>query len=124
MVEIQQLYARYNHAIDFGNADAWAGCFTPDGLFSAAGTGEFRGTSALAEFARSMAGRTNGRHWTNNLLVEGEGAGATARCYLLYVQNSAAGKPPTALLTGVYSDTLARGPAGWRFATRSFAPDA
>jgi len=32
--EIQQLYAKYNHAIDSGNADAYADTFTPDGVFN------------------------------------------------------------------------------------------
>src|SRR5947209_73059 len=30
---IQELIARYNHAIDFGNYDAWVECFTIDGIF-------------------------------------------------------------------------------------------
>lgn len=32
--EIQQLYAKYNHAIDSGNADGYADTFTPDGVFN------------------------------------------------------------------------------------------
>jgi 3-phenylpropionate/cinnamic acid dioxygenase small subunit len=30
---IQELIARYNHAIDFGNYDAWVECFAEDGVF-------------------------------------------------------------------------------------------
>ena len=124
MVGIQQLYARYNHAIDSGDADGWASCFTADGRFSASGVGDLQGTAALAAFARSIAGRTSGRHWTNNLLVEGDGGGATAKCYFVYLQSGAAGKPPAAAFTGMYTDTLDRGHDGWRFAARSFVADA
>ena len=124
LVAIQQLYARYNHAIDFGDAEAWAACLTPDGRMIAKGTGDFQGTEALTAFAKSMAAQINGRHWTNNLLVEGSGAGATAKCYLLFVRNGAAGHAPSVVLSGVYTDTLAKGPSGWKFAARDFAPDA
>ena len=44
--EIQQLYARYNIAIDGGDGEAWAATFTPDGAFQSVGrprcAGEFR----------------------------------------------------------------------------------
>ncbi len=32
--EIQQLYARYNNAIDSGDAEGWAATFTSDGVFN------------------------------------------------------------------------------------------
>src|SRR5262245_27050430 len=37
---IRQLLTRYNVAIDFGDAEAWAGCFTPDGTFECIGVPE------------------------------------------------------------------------------------
>ena len=51
---IQQLYARYNHAIDFGRADEWAACFTSDGVFNSSAAGEFihYGTHFTNMFAR------------------------------------------------------------------------
>src|SRR5690606_15710924 len=42
-IEIQQLYARYNTAIDRNDADAWADTFTADGVFA----GNFKGREAL-----------------------------------------------------------------------------
>ena len=50
-LEILQLAARYNHAIDYGDPEAWAGTFTADGTFNTAtgrparprGPGEVRG---------------------------------------------------------------------------------
>ena len=32
--EIRQLLARYNFAVDLGDADSWVNTFTPDGTFS------------------------------------------------------------------------------------------
>ena len=39
-IDIEQLYATYNHAIDSGDADAWAATFTPDGSFNTRFTGK------------------------------------------------------------------------------------
>ncbi|MDZ7729253.1 MAG: nuclear transport factor 2 family protein [Dehalococcoidia bacterium] len=55
-LEIQELYARYNHALDFGDASGWAGCFTPDGVF-ASPNGTFSGTEQLQQFAQGFADR-------------------------------------------------------------------
>ena len=33
-IDIQQLYARYNIAIDTGDGEGWAATFTPDGVFN------------------------------------------------------------------------------------------
>ena len=33
-IEIQQLYARYNNAIDSGDAEGYAATFVPDGTFN------------------------------------------------------------------------------------------
>ena len=46
-VDIEQLYAQYNHAIDSGDAEAWAATFTADGSFN-----KFTGHEALAGFVR------------------------------------------------------------------------
>ena len=32
-IEIQQLYAKYAHALDLGDAEGWANTFTPGGVF-------------------------------------------------------------------------------------------
>ena len=51
---IQQLYARYNHNLDFGKAAEWSETFTPDGTFTGAG-GKFAGTEQLQGFANFFA---------------------------------------------------------------------
>jgi len=45
--EIQQLYAKYNIAIDSGDAEGYAATFTPDGVFN-----QFSGHDALVGFAK------------------------------------------------------------------------
>ena len=62
---IQQLYARYNHAIDSGNGAGWAATFAADGVFTSA-SGTFTGTQQLAEFATGFGSRLKARHWTGN----------------------------------------------------------
>ena len=44
-IDIEQLYATYNHAIDSGDAQGWAGTFTPDGTFN-----KFAGHDQLVGF--------------------------------------------------------------------------
>jgi hypothetical protein len=118
---IQQLYARYNHAIDSGDAAGWAACFTGDGTFASA-TGNFAGTEQLTTFAQGFASRLKARHWTNNLVVESDGDGAKGTCYLMLLRLGE-GTPATILTTGIYTDRLVRDSGGWRFASRSVAGD-
>lgn len=121
---IQQLYARYNHAIDAGKGDDWAACFTSDAVFSS-GSGTFTGTAALAEFATGFGSRMKARHWTNNLIVSGEGDSAAGSCYLVLYRLTPGEKPPASILaTAIYNDELAKGGGVWRFTKRVATGDA
>ena len=119
---IQQLYARYNHAIDAGKAAEWAGCFTPQGVFDAGATGRFEGTEALSGFATGFAAQLKARHWTNNLLLDGDAAAATGSCYLNLLALQA-GKPAATIATGIYTDALVKQGGEWRFTTRTMTAD-
>lgn len=119
---IHELYSRYNHAIDFGDPDAWADCFVDDGVFES-GQGSFKGRDQLRAFAQGYAERITGRHWTNNILVEPAGNGAASgKCYLMLYRLDGE-KGPSILVTGVYNDTLTQDNGAWRFASRTVAPD-
>jgi len=123
-IDIQMLYARYNHAIDSGKAAAWAATFTPDATFSATGQPASQGTAALAAFAQGFHANMQGkaRHWTNNLIIEpAAAAGATGTCYLLLYRLGGPGEAPAILVSGLYSDTLTKAADGWKFASRSAA---
>lgn len=120
-LDIQQLYGRYNFAIDFGDASGWAATFTPDGTF-ASGNGTFSGPEQLEAFAKGFAERIKGRHWINNLVIDGSSDGATGKCYLvLYRLGDGA---PSVLTTAVYNDELKRTADGWRFKSRKVTADA
>jgi hypothetical protein len=122
---IQQIYAKYNHAIDSGNGAGWAATFATDGVFTSA-SGTFNGTEQLAGFATGFASRLKARHWTNNLVLEGDGGKATGTCYLILLRLTPGEQPPASILTtAIYNDELSKGPDGaWRFTKRTVTGDA
>jgi ketosteroid isomerase-like protein len=123
--EIRQLLARYNFAVDLGDADGWAGCFTTDGVFLCTPeggplTGRHEGRDALVAYARTHYGINKGRarHWNWNLEIEGDGGTASMRCYLLSVRATSPESPAALGVTGVYRDRLAKVDGRWLFAER------
>ncbi len=118
-IEIQQLYARYNEAIDSGDADAYADTFTADGAFNT-----FKGRDGLIDFIAQWTGRMNGgsrRHWNTNLVITPAPGGASGSVYLMLLDVSV--RPPAIASTAKYSDTLVKTPQGWRFKTRTTRAD-
>jgi hypothetical protein len=118
-VEIQQLYAKYNNAIDSGDGEAWASTFTPDGVFNTVS-----GHDALVGFVKTWREKLNGatrKHWNTNLLISGNSKEATGSVYLMLVDFSA--KPPGILFTGTYADSLVKTKDGWRFTKRTTKAD-
>lgn len=109
-MDITQLYAAYNNAIDGGNADAYAKLFTPDGAFN-----DLVGRDALVAFVKRRAASTQ-RHWNSNLVIAPTPEGANGSVYLLLVDVAA--KPPAIVLAASYVDTLVKTPDGWRFKKR------
>ena len=113
--EIQQLYARYNVAIDTGDAEAYAATFTPDGMFN-----NFTGRDALIGFIKTWRERLNGasrRHWNSNLLISGDTKTASGSVYLMLLDVST--KPATIVAVGSYTDSLIKTSDGWRFTKRT-----
>jgi ketosteroid isomerase-like protein len=118
-MEIQQLYSRYNMAIDMGDAEGWAACFTPDGVFQT-----FNGHDALVGFINTWKERMKGgnmRHWNSNLAITPSADGATGAVYLLLVDISA--KPPAIQSASMYKDVLVKTANGWRFKNRQVKGD-
>ena len=114
---IQELLARYNHAIDGGDPEGWAATFAPDGTFESRGE-VHTGTEQLATFARGFQQRLPGaRHWNNNLVIDGDGEQATTTCYLqLWREGQLASE-------GRYVDTLRKIDGQWRFTSRKVVRD-
>jgi hypothetical protein len=138
--EITDLYARYNHASDAGDAEAYGGCFTVDGVLRVRGLevrdgvmrrdpgAEFaiRGREELTAFKRrDHAGRGGRyrRHWNGSLwLSPADGGAVRGRCYL-HAYDGERGGLPVLAQTGVYEDTIVRDGTAWRFALRRLTLD-
>jgi ketosteroid isomerase-like protein len=117
--ELQQLYARYNVAIDSGDAEGYAATFTPDGVFN-----NFSGHDALVGFVKTWRERLNGanrRHWNTNLLISGDGKTATGSVYLMLLDVST--KPVSIAAVATYTDSLVKTADGWRFSKRTTHSD-
>src|SRR3954451_1623641 len=116
--QIRTLLARYNFAIDDGDAAAWAACFTPDGVFESTGVEstlvhiEAKDLHAFAERQHAIT-QGRGRHWTNNEIIEVDGDRATMTCYLLAVTTGR-----RIASTGVYRDELRKVDGRWLFTLR------
>lgn len=119
-IDIEQLYATYNHAIDDGDGESWAATFTPDGSFN-----RFTGKEALIGFIKTWREKMNGanrRHWNTNLRITPAAEGAKATVLLMILDVGT--KPPSIVSTGQYTDVLVKTPQGWRFKTRVIKGDA
>jgi uncharacterized protein (TIGR02246 family) len=115
---IRELLARYNHAIDSHQIDELVGLFTDDGVFEAGGGRAMKGPDELRAFAEGVPAGL--RHFLANEIIDVDGDEATVRAYLFIL----AGKPAAAVTIGVYADLVHRVDGRWRFARRTFTPDA
>lgn len=120
IVAIQQLYARYNTAIDTGDGEAFAACFVPDGVFNPGHT-LVEGREAIAGFAvDTHKNLPLMRHDATNVVIDGDGDRATGSAFLV---GYLAGPDHKVIVTGRYRDQLVRTADGWQFTDRQFAPD-
>lgn len=111
-LEIQQLYARYAHTLDLGDAEGWADTFTPDGVFA-----DSTGRAELITFAEGFYGRGgDARHWNSQVLITPTADGADGSCYLLLVNTGA--QPASITVSGIYRDKIVKTSGGWRFKER------
>jgi hypothetical protein len=118
-IDIQQLYARYNNAIDAGDGEAYAGTFTPDGVFNT-----FTGHDALVGFIKNWRDNLNGatrRHWNTNLVITPTPDGASGTVYLFLMDLSV--RPPVIGSAARYEDSLVKTGQGWRFKKRTTRGD-
>jgi hypothetical protein len=119
-IDLQQLYARYNMAIDSGDGEAWAATFTPDGVFNTTNVGH----DALVQFVKDWREKRDGanrRHANSNLLYTPTDTGARGTCYLILLDIGV--RPAAIAMTGVYDDVIVRTPRGWRFTSRTVRID-
>ena len=113
LVEIQQLYAKYNWTIDAGDSEGYASTFTPDGVFNAN-----VGHDAIVKFSDAFHAGLGARvrHWNTNLLIQPSPTGANGQVYLVLVDFST--KPASIVASASYTDELVKTSQGWRFKKR------
>jgi hypothetical protein len=118
LVDIQQLYAKYNWTLDAGDAEGYASTFTPDGVFN-----NNVGHDAIVKFAETFHGGMGARvrHWNTNLMIVPTPEGAHGQVYLVLVDFST--KPATIATSASYSDDLVKTAQSWRFKKRATKGD-
>jgi len=124
-IAIQQLYARYCVCMDTGDMKGWAHCFTVDGEFATYTV--HKGRDNIEAYGADVMARrqtnpwTNGQHWNNNLIVEGDGGKAQAMCYLMVIGKMKDSGEMKIVIQGWYGDELAKEDGQWKFKARRVA---
>jgi len=122
-LEIMELTARYNFAIDNRLAEEWADVFTDDGALWSDGNLRAAGRADLEEYMRvSARGGQQIRHFTSNTIIEGQGKNATLRMYVMTWNINGGGMVPYVM--GSYDDTLVKVNGQWKFKLRRVTPHA
>lgn len=114
---IGEVLATYCHCLDQGRFDELRDLFVPDcRLDFGAVFGVFEGTDGLRRFT-DLLGKLGifMRHYTTNVLIDGDGARARAESYVLAITGPA-GSRNTA--TGRYEDELVKRDGRWLLRTR------
>ena len=130
-LDIQQLVARYAHAMDTGadNGNAYADLFAADGEFVGPAGPATRGHDALAALGRT--GFVDGRkpalgvsHFIMNHVIEPAAGGATGKAYVVLVNIGEGGKPggEWSNTGGHYEDVYVKTAQGWKFKRREYIP--
>jgi ketosteroid isomerase-like protein len=126
ILEIQGLAARYNHAIDSGDAEGYIATFSEKGTMTA-GPLVLEGHDALGQFAKSFSSSVREpRHVATNLVIDGDGDKATLKAYVqMYILAGDEGEPAkqTLMTSGKYDDVLAKENGSWKFVRRVFTAD-
>lgn len=126
---IRELYARYNAYVDTGAYEAWADCFTADGVFSPAV--ESGGRAAIAALgkarfeARASQPWEQPQHWNSNLLFSpaSNERNASAVCYILRTVKMKASGERAVNVLGMYRDELVKIGGQWLFKRRAVSFD-
>lgn len=129
-LDILDLYARQAHAIDRGDADVWAACFTDSGVFisptfqlTASGQQELRDFAESSHAAAAARGEQL-RHWMDAIVMVPVSQNAVhVDAYLMILATSgAAGSRIDRSLR--VEDDLERVDGDWYLASRTVVRDA
>jgi hypothetical protein len=119
-LDIQELYARHAQSVDANDGDAFAECFTEDGVFAAT-TGRiagktFQGRAELARLGSDPNREPPTRHWTCNYVFVPKDDHIQGRCYVMRIEIG--GTEPVIAASAVYHDEIVRDNGRWRFRSR------
>lgn len=113
---IAELASSYNFALDQFQVEAWADTFTEGGELRTNGETQCKGRPARMDFLLKAKARNHrSRHWTCNLVIDGDGSEARLRMYVLSVAITDGIRP---YLFGEYDDALVKVEGVWRFKLR------
>lgn len=121
-VDIQELCARYDQAVDTSDVDGWVALFTEDGSFESP-MGTATGNDELRSFLQGYldSGATHAaRHATGVHVIEGDGTTARHTGYLTVYQTH---DDARVVATGVYTDELAKVDGQWKLTHRQLSVD-
>lgn len=124
-IAIAEHTAFYNECWDDGHVDDWVATWTPDGRFVLPGAPDTVGHEALHRMIAAMA-PARLVHLTMNPRIDLHGDTADHTCAVVLATRDPSRAPDTSrwLTAGRYRDQLVRTADGWRFAVRTFRPDA
>ena len=118
IAEIQQLYARYNQAIDFRDQDLLLSIFANDAVYTTGAGEAHAGKEAITKWAEPVmsAGPPTFTHNNTSIVITPTTDGAKGRGYWFLFNVE---KPqPVPMVTGYYNDTFVKTSQGWKIKTR------
>lgn len=119
-VLILEANARFNHAFDTQDVVEWLDTWTDYATFITE-EGRIEGKDAMREWFKAQMPESGGlRHFTFNIVSDGDVETASATCDFLVM---ALGASPKIVATGHYEDNLTRIGESWKFATRRIVYD-
>lgn len=127
-LEIHELIARYNRAVDGGDPTAWADTFTEDGVFESLLVGSYHGREELLAFAERFAVDADysqwvgGQHWVGNVIVEPSENLDEAGVFSYHIMFVPEGHRVAGVVMAAHQDIVRRTQSGWKFALRKLIP--
>lgn len=120
-IEIHEILARLDHAVDAGDWDTYLSYFEPDATMDPGFAPPSAGLEAIRQFLNASEGNTRGkRHVATNVVVDGNASEALARSYLTVIERE---DIPKVVATAVIEDTLVKRDGRWRVTRHAVSVD-
>jgi hypothetical protein len=127
ILAVREVILRFCLAVDRGDWDLVAACFTPDSTASFSGVEFGPGPQPMVDAFRSGAGSTDilsSTHFLGNIFVELDGDSARAESYTIGYLATRTSDGAALRMRGLrYRDLLRRGDDGWAIVNRVLTAD-